>query len=104
MGKSQRDKGYRTENNLRNILVDAGVQCRRVPLSGGAAGCPGDLAITIGDQERLAEVKCRADGFKQLYEWLSSNDFLFVKADRKDYLAVLRLDDLLKLLPKIGRL
>lgn len=98
MGKSQRDKGYRGENNLRNLLVEHGIECRRVPLSGGAPGTPGDLIISHKDVDKLAEVKVRGEGFRELYRWIDGNDFLFVKADRKDYLAVMRLEDFIELI------
>ena len=40
MGKSQKDKGYRGENNLRILLQDAGIDCKRIPLSGASAITP----------------------------------------------------------------
>jgi len=97
MGKSQRDKGYRTENNLRNLFIDSDIQCRRVPLSGGADGYKGDLIITVDEQEHKAEVKCRGNGFKSLYEWLSDNEYLFVKADRRPYLCVMTVDNFIEM-------
>ncbi len=95
MGKSQQQKGYRGENNLRKLLVDSGIECKRVPLSGASAIDP-SCDLIIGEHQ--AEVKVRGNGFKLLYEWLMGNKFLFVKADRKDYLAVMRIDDFIKLL------
>ncbi len=100
MGKASKDKGYRGENNLRNMLIDAGIECKRVPLSGGADGYKGDLVITIAGQEHKAEVKVRGNGFKQAYQWLDGNDYLFVKADRREYLAVLRVDDFIQFMIK----
>ncbi len=95
MGRLQQQKGYRGENNLRKLFVNANIECIRVPLSGAAPGTDGDLIINGGDK---AEVKIRGNGFKQLYDWISDNHYLFVKADRKDYLAVMRIDDFIKLL------
>jgi hypothetical protein len=40
----------------------------------------------------------RKDGFKQIYDWLEDKDLLIVKADRKEPLVVLRLEDYIKLL------
>jgi hypothetical protein len=40
---------------------------------------------------RAVEVKCRADGFRELYGWLDDRDILIVKADRQEPLVVLRL-------------
>ena len=44
MGKSQRDKGYRTENNVRKKAIEHGVAAYRVPLSGGAS-IKGDVVV-----------------------------------------------------------
>jgi hypothetical protein len=38
-------------------------------------------------------VKCRTDGFKRLYQWLATHDFLIVKADNNVPLIVLRLEE-----------
>lgn len=50
------------------------------------------------------EVKRRADGFKQLYKWLADNDFLAIRADRKDWLVVLKAEDLKLLLDEMDEL
>jgi hypothetical protein len=39
--------------------------------------------------ERRAEVKCRGNGFRDLYRWLGTNDFLIIRADRKGPLVVI---------------
>lgn len=39
------------------------------------------------------EVKRRRDGFRQLYSWLADNDALAVRADRKEWLVILRAQD-----------
>jgi hypothetical protein len=41
-----------------------------------------DLSVPLLGVDRRAEVKCRGDGFRQLYGWLDAADFLIVKADR----------------------
>jgi hypothetical protein len=41
--------------------------------------------------DRCVEVKCRADGFKELYRWLVDRDILIVRADRSEPLVVLPL-------------
>jgi len=97
MGKSQKDKGYRGENNLRRLLRDAGIDCQRIPLSGASAITP-SCDLLVGADERQAEVKIRGNGFKKLYDWLAGNEYLFVKADRQEYLAVMRINDFIKLL------
>lgn len=86
-GKKSRDKGYRGERNLVKLLNEAGIKAKRIPLS-GATWMKGDLVI----ENMKAEVKVRKEGFKRIYDWLSGNDLLFLKADRKDYLVVMRLN------------
>lgn len=39
------------------------------------------------------EVKRRKDGFRQLYAWLQGRDFVAVRADRKEWLVVMRAAD-----------
>ena len=99
MGKFSRDKGYRVENNLRKqILTHENMECIRVPLSGGAS-IKSDLIFNKkGGEKWEAEVKARADGFKNIYKWVSDADVLILKADNKKALAVLDLDDLLTLI------
>ena len=99
MSKSQRDKGYRGEYNLVKILQGQGIECKRVPLSGGAPGTPGDLIIN--DPHRC-EVKVRGNGFVQIYKWLEDNNFLFLKADKKSYLAVCELQTFMECYNNLG--
>ena len=94
MGKSQRDKGTRCERELANILRDYDSQAKRVPLSGGAADHGSEYAGDVHAFGLRWEAKVRADGFKQLYAWLANADVLAVKADRKEWLAVVPLDKL----------
>lgn len=94
MGKSQRNKGYRGEYNLVKLFKEAGLDAQRVPLSGASEFKKGDVVV----QGRTGEVKVRGSGFKKIYEWLGANDFLAIKADRREYLIVLRVDDFVNLL------
>lgn len=100
MGKSQRDKGYRTENTLVHALRAYNIEAKRVPLSGGTSFCKGDLMINVKDEELRLESKARANGFKQLYQWLEGNDVLAIKADRKETLIVLPLKKFCELITK----
>lgn len=94
MGKKSRDKGARTERHLVNFLQERGFAAERVPLSGMAGGrFKGDVSLPIMGSDRRLEVKCRADGFRELYGWLADNYALVLKADRKETLVVLRLRD-----------
>jgi Holliday junction resolvase len=79
MGKMQRDKGARVE---REIAKELGGM--RVPLSGATEFAKGDVVA----HGLTFEVKARANGFKQIYDWLGKNDALIIKADRKEALVV----------------
>jgi hypothetical protein len=96
MGKFSKAKGYRGEAAIVAALRDAGiVEAQRIPLSGGAGGqFSGDIAIG----PRRYESKVRADGFKQLYAALADHDGLFVKADRKELLAILPFREFVRLM------
>lgn len=83
MGKSQRDKGLRSEREFAKLIKG-----ERVPLSGAAGGSYTGDVIGMG---LTFECKVRADGFKQLYSWLGTNDALAVKADRRPWLVVIPL-------------
>jgi hypothetical protein len=73
-------------------LLQHGLSAERVPLSGSAGGrFVGDLLLTLAGRDHIVEVKCRGNGFAQLYEWLDGRDILIVKADRRDPLVVLPL-------------
>ena len=95
MGKMQRNKGNRVEREIVNYLKENGIPAKRVPLSGAAEGFKGDIII---DGSLRAEVKARKDGFKQIYEWLEGNDYLFIKANRKPVLVVMEISEFIKLL------
>ena len=98
-GRSPKRKGTRVERELVNLLVELGLPCFRVPLSGAAGGeWSGDIHIPLLGRTRRAEVKARGNGFRQLYAWLDKSDLLIVKADRRDPLAVLPLPLLVELM------
>jgi hypothetical protein len=42
-------------------------------------------------RDLFVEVKCRCQGFRELYRWLNQRDVLIVKADRQEPLVILRL-------------
>jgi len=73
-------------------LQDAGFAAERVPLSGSAGGrYSGDLTVPLLGVDRTVEVKVRARGFSQLYDWLEGRDLLVVRADRREALVVVPL-------------
>lgn len=98
MGKMERRKGYRVEHEIETILQQAGFDAKRVPLSGSTNFAKGDVQIVLNNKTLTAEVKARANGFKQIYGWLGDKDLLIIKADRKEPLVVLRFQDYIKLL------
>jgi Holliday junction resolvase len=92
MGRASRDKGNRAERAIVYALQNAGFAAERVPLSGAARGrFGGDVSVPLLGVDRRVEVKCRGDGFRQLYAWLNGADFLIVRADRSEPLVVLPL-------------
>jgi hypothetical protein len=94
MGKASRDKGARREREF-SKLID-GV---KMPLSGALGGEFSNDVKGLGLQ---FEVKARKDGFKTLYTWLEDErekpDALALKADRKDWLVVMKLSQFLELM------
>lgn len=91
-GRASRDKGNRAERAIVKFLQERGFAAERVPLSGSAGGSYlGDLTVPILNVDRVVEVKCRADGFRELYRWLIDRDILIVRADRSEPLVVLPL-------------
>src|SRR6516225_79683 len=91
-GARHRQKGNRVERAIVHALQDAGFAAERVPLSGSVRGrFGGDVSIPLLGTDRRAEVKCRGDGFRELYRWLEGHDFLIVRADRREPLVVVPL-------------
>ena len=88
MNRSKR-KGDRYEREVKKKLEALGVEVVRVQLPAQAGRqFSGDL-ILKGDEDMVAEVKFRDEAFKRLYEWLKGKDILFIKAKRKEWLAVI---------------
>jgi hypothetical protein len=99
MGKASRDKGAREERAIVNTWQDFGLAAERVPLSGAAGGSyVGDVSIPLLGKDRVFEAKVRANGFKQIYEWLGDNFGLFIRSDRNPRLVVLREADLIEII------
>jgi Holliday junction resolvase len=91
-GRAPRAKGNRAERALVAHLHERSLAAERIPLSGSAGGsfC-GDITIPLPGRDLIREVKCRRNGFSQLYAWLHERDALIVKPDRNEPLVVLRL-------------
>ena len=68
MGKSQRNKGYRGEYIVRDLLRKHGFTANRVPSSGAAEGFKGDIDASHPEYGNVKfEVKFRRDNFKSIY-------------------------------------
>lgn len=95
MGKSQRDKGARAEREVVSLLRSHDIPAERVPLS-GAAHYQGDgHDITVASRLK-AEIKIRASGFSQIYQWLGENDLLMFRRDRDRWLVVMDLETFMR--------
>ena len=91
-GRASRQKGNRVERAIVHALQQAGFAAERVSLSGAAGGSYlGDISVPLLGIDRVVEVKARAHGFLQLYDWLEARDLLIVRADRREPLVVLPL-------------
>jgi Holliday junction resolvase len=91
-GRASRDKGNRAERAIVRLLQERGFAAERVPLSGAARGrFGGDVSVPVLGVDRRVEVKCRGNGFRELYKWLDGADMLIVCADRRELLVVVPL-------------
>lgn len=98
MGKFSRNKGARVERGVVHAFQESGLAAERVPLSGAMQGkFSGDVWCPVRGIDQVFEVKCRADGFKQIYEWLSGHYGLVIKRDRDEPLVVIRLAEFAEL-------
>lgn len=99
-GKKSRDKGSRTERNLVKELRELGYNAHRVDHKQGQLGSTDsyDVEIRSKDNEEQIdfrlEVKCKAKGFKTLYDYIETYpkaDAIVIKADNKPFLVVQKL-------------
>jgi Holliday junction resolvase len=87
-GLRSRDKGARTERAIVRLLQGEGFAATKIS---GMYKPGADISMQLLGSDRAVEVKCRAAGFRQLYEWLDERDVLIVKSDRQEPLVVVRL-------------
>jgi hypothetical protein len=96
-GRAPRRKGNRVEREVLALLKEAGLEARRVPLSGSAPDYPGDLEVELPGLGRVVvEVKARKR--VGLEAWLEGRGLLVLKPDRRPPLAVMPLQALLALI------
>ena len=87
-GRRSRSKGVRAERAIVRLLQEQGIVADKIS---GMYKPGADLRVPLLAVDRAVEVKCRAAGFRQLYDWLNGRDVLIVKADRREPLVVVRL-------------
>jgi Holliday junction resolvase len=87
-GRRSRDKGNRTERAIVRLLQAQGIAATKIS---GMYKPGADISMPLLGSDMAVEVKCRADGFRQLYDWLHRRDVLIVKSDRQEPLVVVRL-------------
>jgi hypothetical protein len=89
-------KGSRGELEVVRALQAEGIAAEKQPLSGALGGrWKSDISAPILGQDITLQCKWKADGFKTLYDLLEKEgDYgLCLRANRKPWLIVLRLDD-----------
>jgi Holliday junction resolvase len=87
-GRRSCDKVARTERAIAKLLQADGFAAAKI----SCAYQPGhDIVLSLSGRDLCVEVKARADGFRDLYDWLDGRDILIVKADRQEPLVVLRM-------------
>ena len=89
-GRGSRSNGARTERRVINALQAYRLAAACVPLSGAVGRrFAGDVILPLVGRDLSVEVKAWADGFRELYCWLSESHILIVKADRQEPLVFL---------------
>jgi Holliday junction resolvase len=90
MGRQSRDKGARAERELVRLLQDGGMAAEKV--SGMYKPGP-DVSVPFrGKKDLRVEVKIRATGFSQLYEWLKDRDALAIRQNGRKWLVVVPIE------------
>jgi hypothetical protein len=97
VGTLSRRKGANAEREVIRLACAAGLEAERTwhtAQSPHAAERCCDVRIA----GRPCQVKVAADGYKKLYDSLEAVEFLFVRADHREWLAIVRAGELMKLL------
>lgn len=83
MGKSQRDKGYRGENEVVNICKSQGIPVKRNFMSGMYAN-----SVDVEINCRPVSVKRRANGMQWAYDELDKCDYVLFRSDNHKWLKI----------------
>ena len=86
MANKSRRKGACEERALVRYLQARGFAAEKTSRTGYRGP---DLTVPLLGIERVVEVKCRANGFRELYTWLADRDILIVRANRREPLCIL---------------
>lgn len=94
MPNRSKDKGSREERDVVNFHRSLGIHAQRTLEAGARSDGSNTWDVDIhyrglDNAPLVGECKVRGSGFKQLYTWLGENDFLTVRADRKERLYVI---------------
>ena len=93
MANPSKRKGSRVERELKAKFEKMGLVAHRTPMSGAIVGFDGDVRVRINGKDFAVECKARKDGagFKTLERWLaqSRSDFLVLRKDRGEFMAVI---------------
>jgi hypothetical protein len=84
-----RDKGARTERAVARVLQSQGIAAQKISRM-YKPGADITMTMPLLRRDLDVEVKCRSDGFRELYKWLTARDVLVVRADRQEPLVVVR--------------
>jgi hypothetical protein len=84
--RASRRKGATEERALVRFLQARGFAAEKSSRTGYRGP---DLTVPLLGIERVVEVKCRANGFRELYAWLAGRDILIVRANRREPLCIL---------------
>jgi hypothetical protein len=84
--RASRRKGATEERAMVRYLQARGFAAEKSSRTGYRGP---DLTVPLLGIERVVEVKCRANGFRELYAWLADRDILIVRANRREPLVIL---------------
>jgi hypothetical protein len=102
MSSKSKQKGYRLEADVVRRLKEAGINAERIPLSGSMGGkYSSDVVIGTPDDPHVRiECKNRESLPEYLWRLLGPVDWLVLKKNNHPALALIRFDDLIRLLTK----
>lgn len=90
-----KQKGYRFEIAVRDMLREKGIPAERVPLSGSMGGAFADDIVigTLQNPIMRGEAKHRENINKQLWEWLNGVDFTILKRNHKEPIVLITFEE-----------